>query len=240
MYSSNYYIRTRKRQYRCDTRSIIPVESFQEVSGQFLTISHSRFARSGQKMIGNFVWSFHRNPAPKKSSESKLNRSEPTGPQWSGHFFYQINNAYIPCIYSYILFHTIIRNRHNIEHVLRQFKKHKQLIIRSIVLWILSIARLVISSYPECIRTWKNLWLYFTPYSFPFTSSILIFKIFVVPSNIYMKSFQSSLSWLGKFEFIHNRWSHGCYWAYFELLLHQTVNDMEFRYAIGKIKTTPV
>ncbi|CAF1272472.1 unnamed protein product [Adineta ricciae] len=79
------------------------------------------------------------------------------------------------------------------EHVYQQFIEHKQLIISPILLLILSMPRLIISSLPGCIRTSQNLWLYLTAYFFSFTPSILIFIIFVVPSNTYMKSFQNSL-----------------------------------------------
>ncbi|CAF1357311.1 unnamed protein product [Adineta ricciae] len=80
------------------------------------------------------------------------------------------------------------------EHVRRQFSEHKQLIISPILLLILSMPRVIISSLPGCIRTSTNLWLYLISYFFSFTPSILIFVIFVIPSDIYMKSFKNSLT----------------------------------------------
>ncbi|CAF1443341.1 unnamed protein product [Adineta ricciae] len=85
------------------------------------------------------------------------------------------------------------KNQSYKEHIYQQFLEHKQLIISPIILLILSMPRLIISSLPGCIRTSQNLWLYLTAYSFSFTPSILIFIIFVLPSNTYMKSFTNSL-----------------------------------------------
>ena len=83
------------------------------------------------------------------------------------------------------------------EHVRQQFSQHKQLIISPVVLLLLlSMPRLIISTLPGCARTSNNLWLYLTAYFFIFTPSILIFIIFVIPSDLYMKTFRKSLtSW---------------------------------------------
>ncbi|CAF0810955.1 unnamed protein product [Adineta steineri] len=78
------------------------------------------------------------------------------------------------------------------EHVQEQFREHKQLIISPIVLLMLSIPRLIISLLPGCAKTSKNLWLYLGPYFISFTPSMLIFLIFVVPSELYMKAFKQS------------------------------------------------
>ncbi|CAF4100343.1 unnamed protein product [Adineta steineri] len=79
------------------------------------------------------------------------------------------------------------------QHVKQQFREHKQLIISPIVLLVLSMPRLIISLLPGCVKTSENLWLYLGPYFISFTPSILIFLIFVVPSELYMKAFKQSL-----------------------------------------------
>ncbi|CAF4129009.1 unnamed protein product [Adineta steineri] len=78
------------------------------------------------------------------------------------------------------------------EHVQEQFSNNKQLIISPIVLLVLSIPRLIISLLPGCAKTSDNLWLYLGAYLISFTPSMLIFLIFVFPSELYMKAFKQS------------------------------------------------
>ncbi|CAF1178450.1 unnamed protein product [Adineta steineri] len=80
------------------------------------------------------------------------------------------------------------------EHVQQQFREHKQLIISPIVLLVLSIPRLIISLLPGCVKTSENLWLYLGPYFISFTPSMLIFLIFVFPSELYMKAFKQAFN----------------------------------------------
>ncbi|CAF3999531.1 unnamed protein product, partial [Adineta steineri] len=80
------------------------------------------------------------------------------------------------------------------EHVQEQFREHKQLIISPIVLLILSIPRLIISLLPGCLKTSENLWLYLGAYFISFAPSMLIFLIFVFPSELYMKAFKQSFN----------------------------------------------
>ncbi|CAF1355118.1 unnamed protein product [Adineta steineri] len=80
------------------------------------------------------------------------------------------------------------------EHIQEQFREHKQLIISPIVLLVLSIPRLIISLLPGCVKTSENLWLYLGAYFISFTPSMLIFLIFVFPSELYMKAFKQSFN----------------------------------------------
>ncbi|CAF1364624.1 unnamed protein product [Adineta steineri] len=80
------------------------------------------------------------------------------------------------------------------EHVQEQFREHKQLIISPIVLLVLSIPRLIISLLPGCAKISENLWLYLGPYFISFTPPMLIFLIFVFPSELYMKAFKQSFN----------------------------------------------
>ncbi|CAF3947851.1 unnamed protein product [Adineta steineri] len=89
---------------------------------------------------------------------------------------------------------TARTNQNFKEHVKEQFREHKQLIISPIVLLILSIPRLIISLLPGCVKTSDNLWLYLGPYFISFTSSMLIFLIFVFPSELYMKAFKQAFN----------------------------------------------
>ena len=78
------------------------------------------------------------------------------------------------------------------EHVREQFKEHKQLIISPVVLFVLSIPRLIISLLPDRVQASENLWLYLSAYFISFVPSMLIFAIFVLPSELYMKAFKQS------------------------------------------------
>ncbi|CAF0993172.1 unnamed protein product [Adineta steineri] len=80
------------------------------------------------------------------------------------------------------------------EHIKEQFREHKQLIISPIVLLVLSIPRLIISLLPGCAKTSEKLWLYLGAYFISFTPSMLIFLIFVFPSELYMKAFKQSFN----------------------------------------------
>ena len=76
--------------------------------------------------------------------------------------------------------------------VRQQFNEHKQLIISPVILLVLSIPRLIISLLPGCVKTSEMLWLYLSAYFISFIPSMLIFLIFVVPSELYMKTFKQS------------------------------------------------
>ena len=78
------------------------------------------------------------------------------------------------------------------EHIREQFREHKQLIISPVILLVLSTPRLIISLLPGCVKTSEKLWLYLSAYFISFIPSMLIFLIFVAPSEVYMKAFKQS------------------------------------------------
>jgi hypothetical protein len=82
------------------------------------------------------------------------------------------------------------------EHVHEQLKQHKQLVISPVILLVLSLPRLIISLLSGCLKMSRYLWLYLCGYFISFTPSMLIFVVFVLPSDLYMKKFKESLgSW---------------------------------------------
>lgn len=89
---------------------------------------------------------------------------------------------------------TARRNQSFGEHVREQLKEHKQLLISPMILLILSIPRLIISLLPDSVKVSEKLWLYLLGYLISFTPSMLIFLIFVVPSEFYMKMFKESFA----------------------------------------------
>ncbi|CAF1504357.1 unnamed protein product [Adineta ricciae] len=88
----------------------------------------------------------------------------------------------------------IHKSRKYKDLVREQFHEHKQLIISPIILLILSSPRLIIALLPGCIKITQHLWIYLLAYFISFIPSVLIFMIFVYPSEMYMKAFKQSLT----------------------------------------------
>jgi hypothetical protein len=80
------------------------------------------------------------------------------------------------------------------EHILEQLSEHRQLMISPIILLVLSLPRLVISMLSGCVKASRNPWLYLLGYFISFTSSMLIFIVFVLPSKLYRETFKKSLT----------------------------------------------
>ncbi|CAF4139380.1 unnamed protein product [Adineta steineri] len=78
------------------------------------------------------------------------------------------------------------------KHVYNQFNQHKQLLISPIILLILSLPRLIMSMLSECINPFNHRLLFIFGYFISFTPSMLIFIVFVLPSELYRKTFQES------------------------------------------------
>lgn len=80
------------------------------------------------------------------------------------------------------------------EHVLKQLSEHKQLVISPIILLVLALPRLIISLVSGCIDPSSNPWLYFFGYLISFTPPMLIFVVFIFPSELYSKTFKQSIT----------------------------------------------
>jgi hypothetical protein len=78
------------------------------------------------------------------------------------------------------------------EHIREQWNKHKQLVISPAILLVLSIPRLIISLLSGCVDVTRHPWLYLSAYFISFTPTILIFVVFVIPSDLYRKTFKES------------------------------------------------
>jgi hypothetical protein len=115
--------------------------------------------------------------------------------------FFHLVVPFIANLFSalYIIFGTarqrsVTRTRQTYTaHVLEQLSEHKQLVISPVILLILSMPRLVISLVSGCVHASNNPWLYLCGYLISFTPSMLIFVVFVFPSELYMKTFKESL-----------------------------------------------
>jgi hypothetical protein len=80
------------------------------------------------------------------------------------------------------------------KHLREQLREHKQLIISPIILLLLSLPRLIISLLSGCVNTSRNPWLYLSAYFISVTPSIMIFVVFVLPSQLYRKNFKQSIT----------------------------------------------
>ncbi|CAF3495074.1 unnamed protein product [Adineta steineri] len=84
-------------------------------------------------------------------------------------------------------------NQNYIAHICEQLREHKQLVISPAILLVLSMPRLIISLLSGCVKVSDRPWLYLCAYFISFTPSILVFIIFVVPSDLYRKTLKESL-----------------------------------------------
>ena len=75
----------------------------------------------------------------------------------------------------------------------KQFEKHKHLLIGPIVLVILALPRLIITFISKCMKSADDVWLYLIGYYISFVPTILSFMIFVLPSKFYRQEFRKSL-----------------------------------------------
>jgi hypothetical protein len=87
-----------------------------------------------------------------------------------------------------------VQSHRNFFDILReQSHEHKHLLIAPIVLVILAIPRLIIAYTTKCMESQDDAWLYLIAYFIPFTSTMLTFVIFVVPSEFYKKEFRKAV-----------------------------------------------
>jgi len=91
---------------------------------------------------------------------------------------------------------SIIRkNQTYHEHLKEQFRHHKHLLISSIILVIIALPRLIISFFSGCMKSVRDPWLFLAAYFISFIPIILIFPIFVMPSETYRTEFILSLTY---------------------------------------------
>ena len=79
------------------------------------------------------------------------------------------------------------------EHAFKQLSEHKQLLISPTILLTLTIPRLILALVSGCVDPSTNPWLYLCGYFISFTPSMLIFAVFVLPSELYTKTFKESM-----------------------------------------------
>jgi len=80
------------------------------------------------------------------------------------------------------------------EHAVNQMREHKQLLISPFILLLLALPRLIMSLISGCVDPSENPWLYLYGYFISFTPPILVFTVFVLPSELYRKTFKDSIT----------------------------------------------
>jgi len=80
------------------------------------------------------------------------------------------------------------------EHAANQIREHKQLLISPFILLLLALPRLIMSLISGCVDASENPWLYLCGYFISFTPPMLVFAVFVLPSELYRKTFKDSIT----------------------------------------------
>jgi uncharacterized membrane protein (DUF485 family) len=80
------------------------------------------------------------------------------------------------------------------EHLREHLSEHKQLVISPIILSILALPRLVMSLLSGCLNVSDYRWLYLSVYFISYIPSILVFVVFVLPSDLYQQKFKESFT----------------------------------------------
>ena len=78
-------------------------------------------------------------------------------------------------------------------HLWIQFQQHKHRLFSSIILIIIAMPRLIISFLSECMKSARNSNLYLIGYFMSFIPPLLIFILFVLPSEFYYKQFNETI-----------------------------------------------
>ena len=80
------------------------------------------------------------------------------------------------------------------QHVISQIHEHKQLLISPFILLLLALPRLIMSLVSGCVDPSENPWLYLCGYFISFIPPMLVFTVFVIPSELYRKTFKNSIT----------------------------------------------
>ena len=80
------------------------------------------------------------------------------------------------------------------QHVISQIHEHKQLLISPFILLLLALPRLIMSLVSGCVDPSENPWLYLCGYLISFTPPMLMFAVFVLPSELYRKTFKDAMT----------------------------------------------
>ena len=89
---------------------------------------------------------------------------------------------------------TVRRAQTYREHVYEQLREHRRVVISPLVLVALASPRLIISLVSGCIDTSQNPWWHFSSYFMSFIPSVIVFVLYVLPSQLYKREFNASMT----------------------------------------------
>ncbi|CAF3391094.1 unnamed protein product [Rotaria sp. Silwood1] len=92
------------------------------------------------------------------------------------------------------------------QHLQHQIQKHQHFLFAPCTLILLNLPRLIISFTNGCMRSARKPWLYLIGYFVSFIPSMLIFFVFILPSNNYKNEFNTML----QETMIRFRWYRHC------------------------------
>jgi hypothetical protein len=79
-------------------------------------------------------------------------------------------------------------------HFYKQFQQHKYLIISPLILIILALPRIIFAFILDCMKSARDpVTLYLIGYFISFIPPILLFVVFVLPSELYVKEFKQTI-----------------------------------------------
>jgi hypothetical protein len=79
-------------------------------------------------------------------------------------------------------------------HFCKQLRQHKYLIISPILLIILALPRIILAFTLDCMKSAReSVMLYLIGYFISFVPPVLLFVVFVLPSDVYRKEFKNAL-----------------------------------------------
>ncbi|CAF3710209.1 unnamed protein product, partial [Adineta steineri] len=79
------------------------------------------------------------------------------------------------------------------EQLRVELREHKRLLIAPVVLFLLALPRLILSYSSKCMDSTKDSWLFLFGYFVSFIPSMIVFIIFVLPSDFYRKEYQKTI-----------------------------------------------
>ncbi|UJR07148.1 hypothetical protein I4U23_011436 [Adineta vaga] len=104
-------------------------------------------------------------------------------------------------ISSLIIIYNIAKRRSHIQqsnkfknHIYKQLIDRKHLLISPIALLLLALPRLIISLVSDCVRSDRDPWPFLIGYLTSFGPSLLIFAIFILPSETYKTQLKQSFT----------------------------------------------
>ena len=106
------------------------------------------------------------------------------------HFLVPLVTNFIAVIYLITLMARQKSRLHHesyAEHLRKQIHKNQHQLISSFVLIIIGVPRLIISMISTCMESIGNLWLYLAGYFISYVPPLLLFFLFVLPSEFYRR-----------------------------------------------------